>query len=922
MNNPIDTNGFTHFLRFISLGKTELYQISEPRGFDSAEFSMKQNSGRFSRDNFYMADDQKTFTFYKAQFERINYEQVNDPQGNRSNYLDHGIEWIFETSKLFGPSGKIEYVLKKDGKEFTTGILGMAKADTNGFDEFACNIIQDENQSAYAKHADTKINVFADKNVKNEPITPAPTIKFLRKAIPVFQESELEGNGTDALSQSTTSQSEAMPHKFTFSTGCNNGNKSISYGIEDTLGWFQNSASLENDTGNLIDEAFCYLQAKKTLTNVNVKITDLIAYSRQQYRNSPVINVIDGLGHVRLVLRIGRNVNDVVSETILYERNFGFVESSPIEYVPTDFDVNIPLIEMGHRLYIYFQSFSNASFSDSHNEFSLPPPEYSVALYMKYINVKIQAISTALDTIVEGVRYIDMKKQCSKFIRNIPVNAAKFDLGGEFYNQVCYNRALIGQNKDIPFITTFKNTFGSVEEVCGDYEVNKDEIFVGQFESFYTNDEIGVFPIIPSSTYKEPWNDRFMINTFSFGYKTFEQNRDSKNTKEDVHTESDWILPDDFAQNKKEVKLEFIRSGFSQQAAADLEINKPTTSDDNDDKVYIQDIVELPPNSSGGFGAVLATRWLENELEVLNKPLTGNDQDSVINWRLLGIIENESFIITDGANVGSYTVVKVTDTVLTLHSSNNSNKVEGDVYLKMLWYYKDIEYTSRTNEGFGDNISGISIPGYFSNLLYTIRRNIEHWESYLNTACFFQRGKEIICNYFKNDVPLQTRFENGANYTENAPIKVDSLKPRILTQKMIKLECVAEFGEILELLEKYKLKRGFVRCYDLNGKVVKGYIHEMRETWRSNALFLSLEQKYEEENLILTFENGVLSVNDVYYDLAGITNWWKVTGNNFTAYDQHSRPICNSYHYSFIELNGLKYNSPEELVKALFDLEI
>ena len=68
-NNPIETNAFKHYLRFVSLEMPDLYQISEPIGFDSAEFVVKQNDNRFSRDITYMADDKKTFTFYKQSFE-------------------------------------------------------------------------------------------------------------------------------------------------------------------------------------------------------------------------------------------------------------------------------------------------------------------------------------------------------------------------------------------------------------------------------------------------------------------------------------------------------------------------------------------------------------------------------------------------------------------------------------------------------------------------------------------------------------------------------------------------------------------------------------------------------------------------------------------------------------------------------------
>ena len=899
INNPIDTNSFTHFLRFISLGKMDLYRISEPVGFDAAEFSMKQNTARFSRDNFYMADDQKTFTFQDGQFERVDFEQVQDPQGYRSKYLDHGLKWILETRKRFGPSGKIEYILKKDEVEFTTGIFGTAKADTDGYSYFSCNIIQDENQSAYSKHADTKINVLGDKNVKNESITPVETFKFLRKSIPIIANSKLE----------TTDDFSSTPREYFFGSRLyyQPAIQLTAFGVETTfspseLETFVNSSDT-NSVYDAIDRRLLF-QAKRRTENIKIKISDInwkvVTKRSLSFPTSPYENSVVSY----LSIAWGNSSND--SQKVDYFTNY-----NP-DVVNENIEFEIPILEIGQKIWFYFTSQSEVH-QNAHSVVE--------AFISKSLTITIDAITRSLNTVIEGVRYVDMKKQCSKFIRNKPVNAPKFDIGGVFYDQVCYNRALIGQNKKLPFITTFKETLGSVEEVCADYEINKDEIFVGQYEDFYTNDEIGVFLIIPSKNYKEPWNERFMINRFNFGYKTFEQNRDTQNTKQDVHTESEWIIPDDMAQNKKEIKCEFVRSGFSQQVAVDLEINKPMTSDDNDDKVYIQDIIPLPANSFGEFGAILANKWGDSMLQIMNKSISGDTQDSTINWLLLGIKINEDLFITDGKNIGTYKVKQMTAAVLTLQPIGTIVQVSGDHYVKLKWFYNDIQFTTRTDEGF-NIIDGITIKQYFSNLLYTIRRNMVHWESYLNTACFFQKSKEIVCNYFKNDVPLKTQFENGPIYIENAPIDIDTLNAPILTPKTMVLECVAEFTQIVELLEKYKTKRGFIRCYDMNGKVIKGYIQDLAQTWRTNNFKLTLEEKYEEENLILTFLNGVLTVNDVYYDLIGMTEWWKVTGDYFAAYDDKSRPICNLYHYSFVELNGIKYNSVEELVNALSKLEI
>ena len=59
--------------------------------------------------------------------------------------------------------------------------------------------------------------------------------------------------------------------------------------------------------------------------------------------------------------------------------------------------------------------------------------------------------------------------------------------------------------------------------------------------------------------------------------------------------------------------------------------------------------------------------------------------------------------------------------------------------------------------------------------------------------------------------------------------------------------------------------------------------------WKTNSLKLKLEEKYEEENLKIDFVDGVLLVNDVYYELSGINNWYKIYGNFFVAFDKNKK---------------------------------
>src|SRR5690606_21377215 len=108
----------------------------------------------------------------------------------------------------------------------------------------------------------------------------------------------------------------------------------------------------------------------------------------------------------------------------------------------------------------------------------------------------------------------------------------------------------------------------------------------------------------PSDTAKSYFNDRYTINQFEFGYKTYEQDKDESNTIDAVHTQSQWSLDNRQVENIKKVELDHIRDAFKIEFARKQAINE-TTSTSDDDQLFIIDVVPLAPNSVGGFTAGL-----------------------------------------------------------------------------------------------------------------------------------------------------------------------------------------------------------------------------------------------------------------------------------------------------------------------------
>ncbi|MCY7291348.1 MAG: hypothetical protein LH615_04115 [Ferruginibacter sp.] len=896
MNLPI----FEFYLNFVSLGFDKLYQIAEPSAFDAATFTMLQNPNRFSRDVSY-GSDKKDLHFIQGNFELGENDQVKDQNGTISKFLDMGLNWIFESDLQYGYESKIEFIIKKNGLLFTTGLLDAAKRKTDGETYYSCAIIQNNVQADYKRHLDDTIDLFGSKNYLNEPITAVKTLDFLRKAISINKYSKLITPETFIINQQPMYGNDA----YIF----NPAEQLTEYGAQTT---FNPSTNLEyisiiniNSLNDTIGRKLLFV-AKKRTDNLRIKLSDLNV-------NIQVLNTVPTV-FFNIQLYWG---NDPVFPTassgngyhLFFQQSF-YNQSGLTANLDREF--TIPYLGIGQK--VWFRMILICQ--------GVPSATPVNTVYLRIENTfKIELFSkeTSIDTIVKGVRYFEGLKQVSKYIKNLPIQSPNFGVGGKFYNQVIWNRSLISQKTDNKFNTSIKDLMGSVEEVAADYEVLKDKIFIGQYPEYHTDVEIGSFLLLPSENFEHNYADNAQLNTFKYGYETFEQDRDSVNTKEDFHTDSEWGIPNENVENKKEIKNKLVRSAFSQQVAADLEITKSNTSDSNDDKVYIAEIIELAPGSFNQFGAVLNQRFENGKLKILNRDSQGENEDVVVNWEILGINVGSAFQVLSGANGGMYTVFSITKTILTLTPTTANPDAFGDVFSEFKFFYTNILWKTRGNEGF-TLVDGISNPDTYPNLLYSIRRNMKYWESYINRSCQYIQEKTIANRYFKNNPKTKTNYNNQGLVEEKGDILINTLELPLLSPKEFSLELVVGFEQMLILLERYEIDRGFIRCYSSGGKVVKGYIKKLDYVWMTGVLKLSIDEKYYGKTLLITFVNGVLSLNNTEYQTVSDVKWWSSSGNYFQFYDKNNKPIHNNFDYKNISLNSIIYNSKFELIEALNNL--
>lgn len=884
-------NNFKFYLKFISLGQDFLYQITEIPGFDVAKFIQKQNVNRYSRDINYALD----LTFYHAiGNEILETEQVVNPLGFASKYLNMGLEWIFESHKRFGFESKIEFHLSNNDLFFYVGLLDCSNPDTNEFDYYNCNIIQDNNVSNYKKHEDTVLDMFGTKNVKGDTITPIETTRVLRKGVSINKTSKW--NSPQIINLTFFTVGGVFEEAWLYFNNCQN---VVKQDLKDALSWLEIAVLQINGYQPEQKSKFKVFKAKKTTIDLKLKFTNFGIVQKFEIPNAG-----EGRCETRFKIVWGFDINNPLG--VIDILNYNLNEDETFNFPISNFDYTIAYLPSGCNIWIYGESRIIQTQDISFNDRDV----VSTGFFNNY-ELEISATEISLDTVIPMARYIDMMKQSSKNINNTPILAPRIDVGGQFYDQFCFNRSLISQNKTKPFNTKFKEILGSVNEVNGDYEISKENIFVGQYKDFYENVENAVFKIIPNKEGKTIFNKRFSLNIFKFFYKTYEQNRNSKNTSEAIHTSSEYIIPNEGVENKKEISCELVRDPYAQQAVIDLEIEKPQTSDENDEKVYINDVVDLPNNTQGEIKKVLGLRIINGRYQILNREIEQQEDESIINWLSVGLEIGQSIVV----NGFTYTVFSISRTILELNT--NTGFSDNNYFLTISWTYQNVFFKSKTNEGYAQ-IEGVSNPSTYQGLDYSIRRNLKYFESFLATACFYVKNGIIRNNYFKNSPELKTRKNiEQLLLAEKGDLIVSELQAPILTPKIYKLEVYASWVQYLNYQIAYKLNRGFIRCYWINGRVIKGYPQEIEYTFRTGSLELTLEEKFETNILKIQTVNNKLIVNDVVYELSGTVKWFKISNEYLELFDLNNIAICNPYRYDSVDLNGVIYNSKESLVDSL-----
>jgi hypothetical protein len=885
---------FKHYLNFITIPSVGTIEISEPVGFDGASYKVKQDDKRFGRD-IIIANEDTELTFTREFFEELAVEQVL-PDGKVINNASLGFDYLIDIFNTDGWEGKVEYILEEDGVLFSTGIFSYATSVVE-FDNIKVKIIQNTNREIIKRLEDTDINAFNDTALDGRSITPCATTDILLRAKPIVQNSLWEM--TEPKSFNNLTIDYFQPYMNLTSFGIGNSLVPLSDRI---------------DTGTVaIFENFTYINAQTNLTNgtASFRIKAILRYRPNGSSSTETSFTLNIFKYLRPY-----GSGDPFTTTQVYYKYFSGATNQDFQIDET-ITIDLPDLLIGECLVVTWSDFGASDV-----------PILNMGMDFQEYSMDFTYTSIAIDTVVKGIRLIDLAKHNTKSLADVDFIAPEYDVNGEHYDNFAFNGLLLGQITDKPFNNKFKDLMNFGDETCSDIQINPTSVELLPYKDYYKDIEMAVFEEIPSFEAQERYNKRYTLKTADFKYKRSSDERatNGQNSIDDVHTETQKFITDTVDSNLR-VEINHIRSAFLiEEARRRAFDNEQSKALENDDNLFLLKCIPLAPSTQGGFSAVLLMRVLANgNVEILNNNTDGDGIN--FNWNLLGFGVGSQFFIDSGENVGTYTVLSITNSVLSLDQvSGTTASFNGDALIKMRWYFTNVAYVNETSETF-TLIEGVSNPENYSNLDYCWSRNIKRWYPYLATATKFKLNGIIKTASFKTNGLLRTQ---KIGETEPLGDSDDIINGIIATEKILtpvvhSVKVYADFAKTTQLINDVQNVKGYVTVRLDNQREVKGFVKEMDATWINDELMLTLEEKYEGDFMLIyseVLEDDSIGkfVKQIGYQVKNNLASYRVTNIFISLFDNNDVQLLPAVRFTTIKINGVAYTDLVDFTEALTSL--
>lgn len=775
---------------------TKKIYIDEPDGWGAVDHNLTQKVGGHGRDE----------SLSGGEFQFIFNDQSN-----------HALETLLYYNHRYKSQARVLMsTVFEDGTESVQQVH-YPSAETDGLTYFKCKMIVKSSLQIVKRQSATMVDVFSSVGINREVIEPVEVSNMLLKAKPSIQESTWK-----QVAPESATIFPLAPNYFSLTRNL------IDSEIKDSYVPFKFRSTQRSDMQ--------MMEAQTNLKNVVVKLTNVeIIFSTVSSAN---IN-----GNISYIKTSGNVDNSSPVSTRVY--NFSGGNFS----INQDFTINVGDMQRGDKLYLFIFAQTNGG----------------SGITIKSCDVSMTAESTAYNTITPAVRLIHALKYVVKSISGLEVTAPRYELGGEYYDTFLTNGKLLAGIKDKPFYLSLEFLIDKCirGEHNADSEIDLEErVFIGTENDYYQNIEIAVFDEVQYDQFVRVLDPMFCINEFKLSYSKFQSQKEGieSNSDSTIHGESFWSMPNMEVDNKKDIKIEWVRDSvlLDVQQRLSTIITKDTATQEND-TVFAIDTIE-----NGQDQQFTETTTLQHTYDGINLYLRNNGEDGV-NFVVLGIRENTNFNIAyPDPNSGDYLVTSVLNNELKLLRTSGGSIGTGNDGIRLTKYTYEIKketipITNRTNEGF-TYINNLIAPEKYSNLRYSNKRNvINSWNSYLAACNLGSKESEIINSLYRNNGECETEY-NGLRLKENGSFVPDD---PIMTGFLFKNIVVAnmEYSTFIHLQNELRGKRGFIRTKDNKGQTIRVFHKDMSYVAERSELIFTGYEKFESSYMTIVNEPNNILIN-------------------------------------------------------------
>lgn len=840
-----------------------IVSIDEPINFATVDFQLSQKDKGYGRD--------VSFNGGEIQFEFVKY---------RNHYLDKLIYY----NNTYGFESIVDLIIICGNVTTIIGELDFATAITDDLEYFKCKVIQQSSRQIVKRRKAVKVDLLSDKDIDGNPTEPLVKKNLILIAKPIFESSRLE-------------QTDVFDNHGVHSYGSGRTNyrlfarNLVDYSIPTTYSPYDDGST----------EGVKVLTATASaLRNVTINVSEFTC----QYRLYNKGGGGDANGYFGI--RWGNTFSSALStEVKLPESIFSLRYGGQTVSFTKGLTASISSLPSGHSIWIYHSLYiehSGAQYS-------------AVQVTQGLMNIDITAETLASDSVVYSFRLIDVMKQVVKSISGLDVNAPRFDVDGEFYD----NRLVSGnflrkidkivdeENKLInkAFLVSLEDLEKSMSEMNGDWEItDNDEVFFGIEEDFYTDIQLKEFANAPFSSFNKSFNPKFTINEFHYGYKTYQSLKEKEElfSGDVINGESKWVLQNKSVENKKEISIEWIRDSFSIETnrRKAVEISSSTSSQE-DDSLFIIDSTDT--TESVISASDIFSHFYDGGSELLKL------ESEIIDFTKLTFNVGDKFDIVSPTtiNKGKYIVHSMSEKILELERQNDSTSAIYQVYYSYTGGYFSgnvtLFFTNQNSEKnlrmvFVSQATGSAVPtgSGFNISIYTPNLS----GAYLGTYEVMDGGTTMdlrrISDVIAND-NISTSYQFTLNPLVNPFISYTSdgftdVKNIIAADKFANLRYSIKRNI-------YKYWRNYLTTCNLYKRVqpIKNTVYKNNKFFSSSYDGLSLVESHDiatsfEPPILTPFiYNDVVFANVEFNDFIALQNAVRTDRGYIKTYDNNGVPI-------------------------------